>query len=83
MALTVMELENAKPKAKKYKMLDGGGLRSARLADRNQVLALALSIQCWRKEHDIRGVPGCWPEGSSRTSLRHEKDIGDRCQPDS
>jgi integrase len=26
MALTVKELENAKPKAKKYKMLDGGGL---------------------------------------------------------
>jgi hypothetical protein len=26
MALTVKELENAKPKTKKYKMLDGGGL---------------------------------------------------------
>ena len=26
MALTVKELENAKPKDKKYKMLDGGGL---------------------------------------------------------
>ena len=26
MALTIKEIENAKPKAKKYKMLDGGGL---------------------------------------------------------
>jgi len=25
-ALTIKEIENAKPKAKKYKMLDGGGL---------------------------------------------------------
>jgi hypothetical protein len=26
LALTIKEIENAKPKAKKYKMLDGGGL---------------------------------------------------------
>lgn len=59
MALTIKEIETAKPKDKKYKMLDGGGPQSAGLADSHEALALALSVQWQREEHDIWGVPGC------------------------
>ena len=41
MALTVKELENAKPKAKKYKMLDGGGLSLL-------VLSTGAKLWLWR-----------------------------------
>ena len=53
MALTIKEIENAKPKDKKYKMLDGGGLSRARLADRHEALALALAVQWHREEHYV------------------------------
>ena len=44
-ALTIKEIENAKPKAKKYKMLDGGGLSLPPLqVDWHDPLAISADI---------------------------------------
>ena len=45
MALTIKEIENAKPKAKKYKMLDGGGLCLL-------VLPTGTKLWLWRYQFD-------------------------------
>jgi Arm DNA-binding domain len=44
-ALTIKEIENAKPKAKKYKMLDGGGLCLL-------VLPTGTKLWLWRYQFD-------------------------------
>jgi hypothetical protein len=49
MALTIKELENAKPKAKKYKMLDGGGL---------SLLILPTGTKLWLWRYEV--VPVVW-----------------------
>jgi integrase len=46
MPLTIKEIENAKPKAKKYKMLDGGGL---------SLLVLPTSTKLWLWRYQFNG----------------------------
>jgi integrase len=46
MALTIKEIENAKPKAKKYKMLDGGGL---------SLLVLPTGTKLWLWRYQFQG----------------------------
>jgi len=48
MPLTIKEIENAKPKAKKYKMLDGGGL---------SLLVLPTGTKLWLWRYQFNGVP--------------------------
>jgi hypothetical protein len=45
-ALTIKEIENAKPKAKKYKMLDGGGL---------SLLVLPTGTKLWLWRYQFNG----------------------------
>ena len=47
MALTIREIENARPKAKKYKMLDGGGL---------SLLVLPTGTKLWLWRYQFAGV---------------------------
>ena len=56
MALTIKEIENAKPRAKKYKLADGGGL-CLRQTVRRKALALAVSVRWYREEYVIWGLP--------------------------
>jgi hypothetical protein len=46
MALTIKEIENAKPKPKKYKMLDGGGL---------SLLVLPTGTKLWLWPYQFNG----------------------------
>lgn len=46
MALTIKEIENAKPKVKKYKMLDGGGL---------SLLVLPTGTRLWLWRYQFNG----------------------------
>jgi hypothetical protein len=46
MALTIKEIENAKPKAKKYKMLDAGGL---------SLLVLPTGTKLWLWRYQFNG----------------------------
>jgi hypothetical protein len=46
MPLTIKEIENAKPKAKKYKMLDGGGL---------SLLVLPTGTKLWLWHYQFNG----------------------------
>jgi len=47
MALTIKEIENAKPKVKKYKMLDGGGL---------SLLVLPTGTKLWLWRYQFNGT---------------------------
>ncbi len=73
MPLTIKEIENAKPREKKYKLADSGGLCLHCPALGWKGLALAVSVRWHGKEHELWGLPTRWPQGSSRTSLRGEK----------
>ena len=44
MGLTIKEIENAKPRAKKYKLADGGGLCLIVKPSGAKLLALAVSV---------------------------------------
>jgi hypothetical protein len=46
MPLTIKEIENAKPKAKKYKMLDGGGI---------SLLVLPTGTKLWLWRYQFNG----------------------------
>jgi hypothetical protein len=79
LALTIKEIENAKPKAKKYKMLDGGGL---------SLLVLPTGTKPWLWRYPFNGGEknmtfGEYPiQRRSRTSLQCEEAAGCRHQSD-